>query len=155
RENQAASARPAGEGAGRHRGNAASNHAAARESAHQYLDRFRLCIGTARSRPLREPRELQLQADRNAAVLRRILAAADCSQEGWLCLRLSSVRASGTARPGAKLRTGDEPNSAGSQLLQPGGAYDRAPSAFFPGGSPCGLSTIWIRARRLVLMLHA
>src|SRR5216684_1504853 len=126
RENQAASARPAGEGAGRHRGNAASNHAAARESAHQYLDRLRLCIGTARSRPLRDPRQLQLQADWNAAGLRRILAAADGSQEAWLCLRLSGVRASGTVRPVAKLRTGDEPDSNGPQLMQPGGAYDRA-----------------------------
>src|SRR6267143_3027541 len=126
RENQTASARPAGEGAGRHRRDAASNHAAARKSAHQYLDRLRLCIGTARSRPLRDPRQLQLQADRNAAGLRRILAAADCSQEGWLCLRLSGVRASRTARPVAQLRTGDEPNSDGPQLMQPGGAYHRA-----------------------------
>ena len=87
---------------------------------------FRLCIGTARSRPLRDPRELQLQADRNAAGLRRILAAADCSEEGWLCLRLSGVRSSGTAGPVAKLRTGDESNSDGSHLMQPGGADDRA-----------------------------
>src|SRR5256885_795984 len=126
RENQAASVRPAGEGASRHRGNAASNHAATRESAHQYLDRLGLCIGTARSRPLRDPRELQLQADRNAAGLRRILAVAECSQEGWICLRLSGVWASGTARPVAKLRTGDEPNSDRPQLMQPRGAYDRA-----------------------------
>ena len=85
-----------------------------------------LCIGTARSRPLRDPRELQLQADRNAAGLRRLLAAADGSQEGWLCLRLSGVRASRTAGPVAKLRTGDEPNSDGPQLMQPDGARDRA-----------------------------
>src|SRR6202158_443870 len=41
------SLRPTREAAGRHRCNAASNHAAARESPHQYLDRLRLCIGTA------------------------------------------------------------------------------------------------------------
>jgi len=76
--------------------------------------------------PLRDPRELQLQADRNAAGLRRILAAADCSEEGWLCLRLSGVRASELLGQLRKLRTGDEPNSDGSQLMQPGGAYDRA-----------------------------
>src|SRR5205823_4027654 len=69
---------------------------------------------------------LQLQADRNAAGLRRILAVAECSQEGWICLRLSGVWVSGTARPVAKLRTGDEPNSDRPQLMQPRGAYDRA-----------------------------
>src|SRR4029078_11046183 len=94
--------------------------------AHQYLDRLRLCIGTPRSRPLRDPRQLQLQADRNVAGLCRLLAAADGSQEGWLCLRLSGVRASGAAGAVAKLRTGDEPNSDHSQLTQPGGAHDRA-----------------------------
>ena len=87
---------------------------------------FGLCIGTARSRPLRDPRQLQLQADRNAAGLCCLLAAADCSQEGWLCLRLPGVRTSGTAGPVAKLRTGDEPNPDRSQLTQPGGACDRA-----------------------------
>ena len=34
-------------------------------------------------------------------------------------------------------------------------ARTTAPSGFSPGGNPCGLSTIWIRAPRLVLMLHA
>ena len=121
-ENQAASGRPAGEGARRYRGNGASNHAATRESAHQYLDRLCLRIGSARSRPLCDPRELQLQADRHAAGLRRILAAADCSQEGWLCLRLPGVWASGIAGPVAKLWTGDEPDSDDSQLMQTAGA---------------------------------
>jgi len=153
-KNQAASARPAGEGAGRHRGNTASNHAAARKSTHQYLDRLRLCIGTAWSRPLRDPRQLQLQANRNAAGLYCILAAANGSQEGWLCLRLSGVRASGAAGPVAKLRTGDEPDPDGSQLMQSGGAC-AAPPTIIPGGSPCGLSTIWIRAPRLEPTLHA
>jgi len=124
-KNKAASARSTGEGAGRYCRNAASNHAAARESPCQYLDRLRLCIGTARSRPLRDPRELQLQADRNAASLRRFLAAADCSEESWLRVRLSGIRTSGTTGPIAKFRTGDEPNSNGSHLMQRGGAYER------------------------------
>ena len=55
---------------------------------------FCLRIGAARSRPLRDPRELQLQADRHAAGLHRILATADWPQEGWLCLSLPGVWAS-------------------------------------------------------------
>jgi Family of unknown function (DUF5938)/Saccharopine dehydrogenase NADP binding domain len=56
------------------------------KSARQHLGGFGPCVRSTRPRPLRHPRQLQLQADRHAAGLRCVLAAADGAEESRLRL---------------------------------------------------------------------
>jgi Family of unknown function (DUF5938)/Saccharopine dehydrogenase NADP binding domain len=99
----AAAGRPAG-GARQYRRLDPGRHAAARESARQYLARLGLCVGAARARPLRDPWRQQLQADRSLAGPCRILPAADAAEEGWLRLGVPGVRTSRIARRAEELR---------------------------------------------------
>ena len=58
--------------------------AAAREPAHQQVARLRARLRPARPRALRDPRQQQLQADRSAAGVRRVLAAPAAAPAGRL-----------------------------------------------------------------------
>src|SRR6202035_1876099 len=154
------------------------------EPARQQVDGFGACLRPVRARALHHLRQQQLQADRNAAGLCSVCAVAAAAQAHRLRLRMPGVRSSGIARAVAKLRAGQQADPDRARLnLSPGrtGAQDSifdafssrepvptslenaltagdaasASPAFLPGGSSCGSSTIWIRARRLVLMLRA
>ena len=90
-----------------------NQHAAAREPAAQHLARLGARLRPAGPRALRDPRQLQLQADRPAAGLRRVLAAAAAAEARRLRLRLPGVRPPRAARRAAQLRAGDEPDPDG------------------------------------------
>ena len=63
--------------------------------------------GPARPGALRHPRQLQLQADRAAPGLRRVLAAAAAAAAGRVRIRLPGLRAPPAAGRAAQLRAGD------------------------------------------------
>ena len=113
---QAADARRATDRGGRHRGHQGHGprrplrrphgdgrpghepDAAAREPARQQVAGLRARLRTARPGALRHPRQQQLQADRSAPGVRRVLAAPAEAAAGRLRERLPGVRAPRAAR---------------------------------------------------------
>ena len=63
-------------------------------------------LGSAGSRPLRDPRQPELQADRSSAGLRCLRAAPAAAQAGRIRLWLPGLRPSGAAGGAARLRPG-------------------------------------------------
>ena len=80
--------------------------AAAREPAGQQVARLGARLRPARPRALRDPRQLQLQADRPDAGVRRLLAAAAAAASRRLRVGLPGVRAPRAARRAALVRPG-------------------------------------------------
>jgi hypothetical protein len=83
-------------------------YAASRKSAAQQISRLGPCVGAARPRPLRDPRQQQLQADRPVAGLFRLFVAAQSAAARRFRLGLSSLRPSRAARGASQLRLRDE-----------------------------------------------
>ena len=75
-----------------------AGHAAAREPAREHLARQRVRDRPARARALRHLRQLELQADRPDAGVRRVLAPPAAAEKSGIRLRLPGVRASRAAR---------------------------------------------------------
>ncbi|MDX3726047.1 DUF5938 domain-containing protein [Streptomyces caniscabiei] len=77
-----------------HRGGrlGAGRHAAPGEPARQHLHRLRPRLGPAGARPLRDPRPQQLQADRTAPGVRRVLPAPAAAPARRRGLRVPGVR---------------------------------------------------------------
>ena len=105
--------------------------AAQGEPAGQQVPGLGARVRAARPGPLRDPRQLELQADRSAAGVRGVLAAAAAAEAGRLRVGLPGLRAPRAARRAQQLRAGPR---AGRHLR---GA-----------DSPCGWPTTWTRARR-------
>src|SRR5207248_5052313 len=70
----------------------AEPNAAAGEPADQHLPGFGPRLGTPRPGALRDPRQLQLQANRAPSSVLRVLAAPATAQASWLCLCLPGLR---------------------------------------------------------------
>ena len=92
--------------------------------------------GPARPGALRDPRQQQLQADRSAPGVRRVLAAPAEAAAGRLRERLPGVRAPRAARRDASVRSGR------------GAAADRAALITVEERARCGWSTTSTRAPR-------
>src|SRR6185312_8475491 len=115
--------------------------AAARVHAGQHLARLGARLGTAGPGALRHPRQLQLQANRAAAGLRRLLAAPAAAQADRLRVRLPGLRPPGTPRCAARFRPGDEPRSHQAELRESAAMrlvdfLDKGAS-LHPSGAPC------------------
>ncbi len=81
--------------------------AAARVHPDQHLARLGARLGPARPGALHHPRELQLQADRPAPGVRRLLAAAAAAAPSRVRIRLPGVRPPRASRRPAQFRPGD------------------------------------------------
>ena len=125
-------ARREGRRAGRDRRPGDEHDAAAREPAAQQVARLGARLRAARPRALRHPRQPELQADRAAAGLRGVLAAA-------------AAAASGSASPRAARRSG----TASCSACCAASGWSWSPVADRRRTErPCGWSTTWTRARR-------
>src|SRR5205809_576259 len=82
----------------------AEPNAAAGEPADQHLLGFGPRLGTPRQGALRDPRQLQLQANRATSRVRRVLAAPATAQASWLRLCLPGLRPPRIAWRAAELR---------------------------------------------------
>ena len=137
-EDQAAAPGSAGEGAFRCGSERSGRDAAAREPAHQLVTRFGACERAARLRALRDPRQLQLQADGIAAGVYGLSSVAGGAAASGLRVGLSGVRSPGAARRAAELRPGRPPDPDGRLGLGSGALISLQMSRSLGSGTPKG-----------------